>query len=134
MSNAVPRRMPIRTVELDFTGDDYPGFHATARLNIPLWVGDELKSGDEERARVAFLAMFPKWDFVDEDGKEIPHTLGGIATIPQDLSEAMYGRRAEAMLGKAKLDPKAGGNSPPTSPSEPEESEAVESPSPTAGY
>jgi len=126
--------MPIRTVELDFTDDEYPRFHATARLNISLWVGDEMKSGDEERARTAFLVMFPAWDFVDEEGKEIPHTVKGIAAIPQDLSQAMYARRAEAMVEKAKLDPKADGSSPPTSPSEPEGSEAAESPSPTAGY
>ena len=134
MSTNVPRRMPIKTVELDFAEDGYEGFHATARLNIPLWVGDELNCGDEERARNAFLTMFPAWDFVDEEGEEIPHTVEGIALIPQDLSQAMFARRAEAMAPEAKVDPKADGSSPPTSPSEPGESEVAESPTPTLGY
>lgn len=128
MSKGVPRRMPIRTVNLDFADDEYPDFHATARLNVPIRIGDDFRSGDEERARAAALVIFPSWDFVDEDGAEIPHTNEGIGAIPQDLFMAMVTRWGEALKEGTAIDPKADASSSPTSPSEPGESEGAGSP------
>ena len=111
MGHHIPRRMPIRTVELDFTDDGYPGFHATGRLNVPLRVGDDMRSGEEQRARAAILAVFPAWDFVDEEGEPIPHSLEGIDGMPQDLLEAMFTRWSEALRQRAAVDPKAAASS-----------------------
>jgi hypothetical protein len=122
------RKMPLKTVELDFAEDGYPGFHATGRLNVPIRVGDDFRSGDEERARKASLIIFPNWDFVDEEGEEIPHTVDGIGLIPQELFMAMMSRWSDALAGKTAIPPKADASSSPTSPSEPEVN--AEAPSP----
>ena len=122
MSKAVPRRMPIRTAELDFSDDGYPGFHATARLNVPIRIGDDFRSGDEGLARQAALSVFTGWDFVDEDGAEIPHSVEGIGAIPQDLFKAMMTRWSEALRNGATIPKANAASSSPTSPSEPEES------------
>jgi hypothetical protein len=126
--------MPIRTVELDFTEDGYPDFHATARLNLPLRIGDEFRTGNEDRARTAALIIFPDWDFVNEEGQAIPHTSEGIGMIPQELFVAMLTRWTDALRNKTAIAPKADGSSSPTSPSEPGASEAAPSPSPMGGY
>ena len=128
MSNGVPRRMPIRTVELDFTDEGYPGFHAMGRLNVPLRTGDDFRSGDEERARLAALIIFPSWDFVDDEGKEIPHTVEGIGMMPLDLFAAMLNRWVDALRNGAGIPPKADASSSPTSPSEPGGRRAAKSP------
>jgi hypothetical protein len=114
------RKMPLKTVKLEFSEDGYPDFHATGRLNVPVRIGDEFRSGDEERARKAALVIFPEWDFVDEEGNEIPHTVEGIGMIPQDLFAAMMTGWADALAGKTAIPPKADASSSPTSPSEPE--------------
>jgi hypothetical protein len=116
--------MPCHTVEVDLSDDGYPDFHATARLNVPLRLGDDFRSGLEDRARAAALIIFPKWDFVDEDGKDIPHTAEGIGMIPQDLFVAMLTRWAEALEKWAAVPKATAANSSPTLPSEPEGSEA----------
>jgi hypothetical protein len=123
--------MPIKTAKLDFTEDGYPDFHAKARLNIPMRIGDELQSGDEERARAAALLIFPSWDFVDEDGKDIPHTVEGVGMMPQELFEAMMARWADSIGKRAAIDPKADGSSPPISPNGAEVNVEVASPNAT---
>jgi len=131
VSYNIPRRMPIKTVEVEFDADGYPGFRATVRLNVPLWVSDDLRSGDEERARAAILLIFPAWDFVDEEGEPIPHTVEGIGKMPGDLAEGMLKRWGEVMAAKAAIPKATDGASPPTSPGEPEvSSEASPSPIP----
>lgn len=127
----MPRRMPIKTEKLDFTEDGYEDFHATARLNVPLSVGEAFGSGEEQRARAAALIIFPGWDFVDEEGQDIPHTVEGIGMIPQDLFAAMLTRWNEALGQRAKLSPKADASSPPISPNGQEGDGAVRSLSPT---
>lgn len=99
------RKMPVKTAKLDFADDDYPGFHCTTWTNIPialtrryaaLTVKADASEGDE-----LFLKLFPSWDFVDFDGKPIPHTPKGAEMIPMDLGAAMMRRRAEALQNGA---------------------------------
>jgi hypothetical protein len=125
------RKIPIRTVELEFSEDGYPGFKATARLNVPVRLYDDFQAGEEKRTRKAVLMAFPAWDFVDDDGNEIPHTIEGIGAIPLDLYEAMITRWGEALKGKTAIPPKADASSSPTSPSEQGENAEKPSPSPT---
>jgi hypothetical protein len=125
------RRIPLKMVELDFSDDGYPGFKAMARLNIPVRLYDEFEAGDEERTRAAVLIAFPEWDFVDDDGEKIPHTIEGIGLIPLDLYTAMITRWGEALEGKMAIPPKADDSSSPISPSGPEESAEGSSLSPT---
>jgi hypothetical protein len=122
------RRIPLKTVELDFSDDGYPGFTATARLNVPVRLYDEFQAGDEKRTRAAVLVAFPEWDFVDDDGEKIPHTIEGIGLIPLDLYAAMITQWAEALAGKTAIPPKADDSSSPASPSEPEASREAPSP------
>lgn len=102
------RKMPIKTAQLDLSGDDYEGFTCTTRLNVPMGVARRFfaatGSGDEEseaQAREAFLAMFPGWDFVDDDGKKIPHTADGVDNLPQEVLVIMLRLRAEKLRNGA---------------------------------
>jgi hypothetical protein len=130
MSNHTGRRLPINTVHLDFTEDGYPGFTAEARTNIPVRVGDAYLSGTEEQRREACLLTFPSWDFVDEEGEPIPHTLEGIGLMTQDLLTAMFTRWTAMMEGATAIPKANGADSAPTSLDVPEEN-PEESPSGT---
>ena len=102
------RRMPIKTAELDLSGDGYDGFTCTARLNVPMGVvrrffaatgsGDE---AGEAQAREAFLAIFLEWDFVDDDGKKIPHTADGVDSLPDEVLLIMLRLRTEKLRNGA---------------------------------
>jgi hypothetical protein len=103
------RKMPMRTATLDFTEDGYPDFHCETWTNIPiaytrrysaLTAKTDAKEGDE-----LLLKLFPSWDFVDFDGKPIPHTVKGAEMIPDDLGVAMMKRRAEALQNGAMPSP-----------------------------
>ena len=95
------RKMPIKTVDLDFTDDGYPGFHAKRRTNAPIGVICRYleinKDTPEEEARRLILELYPEWDFVDDDGKPVPHTLAGFDLLSGDLLTAMQRRGAEAL-------------------------------------
>ena len=120
MAHHVPRRMPIKVVEIDLAEDGYPDFHAKARTNIPIRIGDAFRSGDEEQGRAAVLTIFPEWDFVDEEGEPIPHTAEGIAALSQDLLKAMMQRWTEAIQQAASIPKASDDGSPPTTPAAPE--------------
>ncbi len=109
------RKMPQRTATLDFADDGYPDFHCETWANISvtyirryaaLTPKSNAKEGD-----ALFLMMYPSWDFVDFDGKPIPHTAKGIEMIPVDLGAAMQRRRAEALQNGAMPGPLETGSS-----------------------
>jgi len=95
------RKMPVKTVTLDFTEDGYPGFTAEARINLPMGLHrryfEMTTESDEAEVRALLLKLFPSWDFVDDDGGAIPHTAEGFDLIPPDLLGAMQRRRAPAL-------------------------------------
>lgn len=109
------RRMPIKTVELDFAADDYPGFHCRTWINIPIGYtrrySELSEDSDAEEANELFLKLFPSWDFVDFDGRAIPHTAEGADLIPADLGAAMMRRRTEALRDGAMPAPLGNGSS-----------------------
>ena len=87
------RTMPVKTVTLDFTEDGYPGFTCKRRLNLPYGlVRRSLEPGSEEESRQVLLEVFPEWDFVDEDGEPIPHTVEAFDLLPEELVRAMVTR------------------------------------------
>lgn len=99
------RKMPVKTAKLDFADDGYEGFHCQTWLNIPIAdirrYSEVSEDSDKDEANDLFLNLFPSWDFVDFDGKSIPHTSEGADLIPPDLGLAMMKRRTEVMRNGA---------------------------------
>lgn len=94
------RKMPVKTAPMDLEQDGYPGFIAQVRTNLPSgylrYVLAMQENGlTEAAANEIFLKMFPGWDFVDDDGKAIPHTRKGMESIPDDIFAAMWNRRGD---------------------------------------
>lgn len=105
------RRMPIKTANLDFTEDGYEGFTCKRWINPPMGIVRQLReSEDENAARSLWLKIFPEWDFADERGKPIPHTLAGFDLIPDELFTAMVSRGIAAVK-EAALPRNLNGNS-----------------------
>lgn len=102
---ASKRKMPVKTAPMDLAEDGYEGFVAQVRTNLASGyirdLPDRLRNGlTEEAAAVIFLKLFPSWEgFVDDDGKDIPHTAGGLRAMPDDLTAAMWRRRAGVIQG-----------------------------------
>lgn len=91
------RKMPVKTALLDFTEDGYEGFTCKRWLNPPMGIVRRLReSQDEDTARTLWLQIFPEWDFVDDKGKAIPHTLDGFDMVPDELFTIMVRRGMEA--------------------------------------
>jgi len=82
-----PRRLPVRTALVRLSGD-YDGFTATMRLNPRRHVVDQLRSGDMQRVSEAVAELVQRWNYVDEDGNDIPLTAAGIYDLPDDLLAA----------------------------------------------
>ena len=99
------RKMPVRTATLNFSDDGYPDFHCETWMNIPIAYTRRYsaltKDSDAKEGDALLLKLFPSWDFVDFDGKVIPHTAKGTEMIPVDLGAAMMKRRAEALQNGA---------------------------------
>lgn len=105
----MPRlKMPVKTVTVRFDEDGYAGFRCERRLNLTLGLLRRMQDAEgEEAARAAYLEVFPSWNFCDEVGQEIPHTVEGFDLIPAELFEAMLRRGFEAVK-EAALSKKAG--------------------------
>jgi hypothetical protein len=99
------RKMPVRTATLNFIDDGYPDFHCETWINTPIAYIRRYSAlnaeADVEEANDLLLKLFPSWDFVDFDGKAIPHTAKGTDMIPSELGAAMMKRRAEALQNGA---------------------------------
>jgi len=94
-------KMPVKVVRLSFDEDAYEGFLCDRRTNLPIGTNRQLADaadGSEEATyRGLLLQVFPWWNFADEDGEPIPHTVEGFDLIPDDLLVAMFRRGAEAL-------------------------------------
>jgi hypothetical protein len=92
------RKMPVKLARLKFDEEGYEGFECDRRLNLPLGTTRRIReAADEEESRLAMLEVFPEWNFVDEEGEEIPHTVEGFDKLPDDLWAAMVTRGFEAL-------------------------------------
>lgn len=120
---ATKRKMPVRTATLDFTADGYEDFHCETWLNVPTAIIRRYAAVDgvtgEEEGDELFLQLFPSWDFVDFNGKVIPHTSEGVEKIPRELGSLMMRHRGKALQNGAMPDPLEGASS-----DEPSEGEA----------
>lgn len=65
------RKMPVRSREINLNSD-FEGWQFTARTNMPLGVLEDLVSGDYGKIRSALAGVVLGWNFVDENGKELP--------------------------------------------------------------
>jgi len=71
---------------IDFTDDGYPGFLAEAWATAPLSKTRQIvETRDEGQMRELLLELYPNWNFVDEDGADIPHEPEGFEKMPQNL-------------------------------------------------
>jgi hypothetical protein len=83
------RKEPVRTQEIALK-DDYEGWTFTARMNPPISAFSDVASGDFVRIAHGLAKVIRQWNFVDEDGVELPaptETL--ISERPLDLVTAM---------------------------------------------
>jgi hypothetical protein len=93
-------RTAVRTVEIALDGD-YEGWSASMRINPPMRIMDELRSGDIPRYRAALAEVISAWNFVDDEGRPLPLPKDGIEwdALPFDLESRLvlaYGRAIEA--------------------------------------
>ncbi len=79
------RKMPVKTAKLDLNGD-WQGWSVTTRINPPLWVLEEIASGDISRIATALGGLITDWNFVDENGDDLPKpSEDEIRKLPTDL-------------------------------------------------
>lgn len=71
MPNATSKRTAVRTAAVVLDGN-YEGWSATVRTNPPQSVWTDFVSGDDERFRHALAQVVLAWDFVDDDGNDVP--------------------------------------------------------------
>lgn len=96
----VPPPMPhkLDPVHLDDAG--FPGFIFLAWTSAPLSFTDRLmKIESEVEGRELLLQLIPEWNFVDEQGEPIPHTVDGFNMMPQLLVSQMMTRYKLLTMG-----------------------------------
>ena len=124
MATMPKRKMPKNVAVLDLSDDGYEGFVTNTWINSSVAfsreyvaasakaIAKDASPAEVNRLSDLFLEVFPSWrGFVDWEGKEIPHTRAGIDSIPLDLSEVMWHRRAEALQNGAMPAPLETGSS-----------------------
>lgn len=85
-AQAAPRKTEV--VSFDYCG--YPGFKGVVWVSAPLRLADEIFTTQEEMvAREVLLKLYPEWNFVDEEGNDIEHTLEGMNNLPSELVTQM---------------------------------------------
>lgn len=109
MTAKAKRTMPVKTVEVDFAGTDYEGFYCQRRINAAIGVNHRYWEMDKdtplEEWAEALLHLFPSWDLVDEEGKDIPHTVDGFKSLPKELIDLMNVRGLQAVKDAVMPDP-----------------------------
>jgi len=79
------RKMPVKLETFHLDGD-YEGWTFTARTNPPIWVFDDLQTGEADAIYTALSEIIRDWNFVDEEGEPLgapsPAT---IRKLPLDL-------------------------------------------------
>ena len=104
------RRMPIRKVTVDLTGD-FDGWNFTARVGLKM--GEYLSLMEyvdkEPTVRESLIEMktiltrqLVSWNFVDENGDELPADADGIDALPLDLLSSCF-TSLMGVIGKAPL-------------------------------
>jgi len=100
MSLPTPPAMPHKLDPIYFDDAGFPGFICLAWTSAPLGLTDSLaKIQSEQEGRELLLRLIPEWNFVDEEGEPIPHTVEGFDKMPQLLVTQMMSRYKLVTLG-----------------------------------
>ena len=100
-----PKPAPVRTIEVALDGD-YAGWVATMRTNHKYGTLMDLSGGDQATQLAAMAAIFIAWNWVDEDGNELPQPPEGLREADSEAVAAAMQKWADAQQKAAEL-PKA---------------------------
>lgn len=105
-----PRRMPVKTRRVALDGE-YAGWWVTVRTNAPFGLFLSMtqlntsSEADQSAALVTMVELLPKmihsWNFVDEDGLDLPCDMAGMRALPMDLINQLF-----AAIGEGETVPK----------------------------
>jgi len=100
--------MPIHAVDIALDEIGYDGWHVSMRLNVRARIYDDFLSQDREVFWTAFSSIVLDWNFLDEDGSNLPLPKDGLGPreLPIDILNTIVLRYVEAMASSAAI-PKA---------------------------
>lgn len=85
MANDSKIKLQKKVKDFDFS-DTYEGFKATVWVNPPFIILEKLQSRNTKEIYEAVRDLVVKWNFVDEEGKEVNNTVEDIRDkVPADL-------------------------------------------------
>jgi hypothetical protein len=108
---ATARKMPIKTRRITLTEEGYEGWWVDYRTNPPLgrWgrgVSKAMSFSEDDPASsmntiegmldVLELTLV-EWNFVDEEGNDLPKTREGLDRLPQELLNAIFAQVNEGV-------------------------------------
>lgn len=99
MAKKLQKPMPVKSEKIELIGD-YDGWEFEARLNPPLKVFGDLSSGEFGRIAPALAKIVIEWNFLDENGNELPKkpTLSDIeSNISLELATEMANKFVEKL-------------------------------------
>ena len=83
------RKLPVKTDRIALEGE-WVGWEITARVNPRLRVFGDIASGDFDRMIKGLADIIISWNFVDEEGLEMPPpTSVTVGELPYDLAIAV---------------------------------------------
>lgn len=111
MKSKEKRRMPVRTATAVLHGADYEGWEFTFRTNPPLGLWgkgaamatsyDESDPSSSSRVVEGMMtlldAVIMSWNFVDEEGNDLPCNRDGLDRLPLDLIQRIFERVNEVI-------------------------------------
>ncbi|MFA6016440.1 MAG: hypothetical protein WC742_15385 [Gallionellaceae bacterium] len=71
MKKLIGRQEPVKTREMSLEGE-YEGWEFSARTNPPISAFGDVASGDFDRIVTGLAKILRGWNFVDENGVELP--------------------------------------------------------------
>lgn len=104
------RRMPVKTRRVELAGE-YAGWWVTVRTNAPFGLFlnmtqlNTTNEADQTAALVQMVTMLPQmihaWNFVNEDGDDLPCDINGMRALPMELINQLF-----AAIGQGESVPK----------------------------
>jgi hypothetical protein len=88
--------MPVRSAPIELEGS-YEGWTAMVRVNMPVVQYNVLFGGSWAERFGALAEVVLEWNFVDDEGMEIPITPDGMELLPLDLLQDLLRRIDEAV-------------------------------------
>ena len=89
MKRLLGKKEPVITRDMEL-GGEYEGWEFTARTNPPISAFGDVASGDFDRIVLGLSKIVRAWNFVDENGDELPApTVETLRERPLDLLTAV---------------------------------------------